>query len=320
MNRFRAQVSSALEAMAIGPSGSAAWCGRRLARTPRGLPAAAARAYLAAVAEQVLYEAFYCPGAPIPWSPDARASEPGRDPAFVDALAAANAGSGCWAGGWRVDGRRGDALVLGRNGLQITAEPSQVRIDGTGAQIRLPKELRFASPGHYIALGDLDLPAASEYPLLRVYFHVVPSEAARLVGLVTSSLNDLGVAFRLKVVDAPEQFGRCDAAVLYVRASDFDALRPVLRGLAARVGMRERTPALTKPIRPGIGLAEDPASGESFGMHRCGLLARGIVEAQVAGATRPGDRLAVVERHFAAHGIDLEAPYLRPASPDAYAL
>ena len=148
------------------------------------------------------------------------------------------------------------------------------------------------------------------------------SGAASLVAAVTSSLNGMGIAFRFKVLDAPEQFSRCDAAVLYVRATDFEALRPVLRDLHTRpsVQLRERTPALTKPLSPGIGLAEQPASGESFGENRCRLLAEGIVEAHALGVRRPGPRLAVVEARFASRGIDVDAPYLERGSVDRYAL
>ena len=318
MNRYRAQVADALAAVTIHPSGSASWHGRRLARAPRGLPAPAARAFVVAALEQVLYESFYCPGAAVPWIE--REQAPRQDVAFVDGLSAANTGRGCWAGGWRIDGRSGDDLLVSRNRLQLLAAPSQVRVEGPAVQIRLPKELPFASPGFYVALGDAGSLAGTADPLLRFYFHVAPAEAPDLMTALTSSLNATGIPFRLKVVDAPERFGRCDAAVLYVRATDFEGLRPVIGGVAAGIRLQEPTPAFTKPLCPGIGLAEQPGSGESFGGHRCNLLAEGIIQGHAAGTRHPDERLAVVERHFAANGIRLDAPYLEAESLDRYAL
>lgn len=322
MNRFRRQVAGALGAAAVHPSGSCSWCGRRLARAPSvTLAAAEADTYLVAVLEQVLYESFYCPGAAIPSPTGEREKAPRQDPEFVAELSAANAGRGRWAGGWQVDGRSGDDLVLRKDGLRVRVPSGQTRIagDGSAAEVRLPKELPFASPGFYMAVGDIDLPPG---PMMRLYFHAVASGAASLVAAVTSTLNDMGIAFRFKVVDAPEQFSRCDAAVLYVRTTDFEGLRPLLSDLQTRRGvqLRARTPAFTKPLSPGIGLAEQPASGESFGEHRCRMLAEGIVEAHALGVTQPGQRLAVVEARFASRGIDLDAPYLERGSVDRYAL
>jgi hypothetical protein len=328
VNPFRAQVSGALEAMTVGPSGAWAWCGRRVARPPvHTLPPDAGRAYRVAALERVLYESFYCPGAPTPL-PVAGRVAPRSDPAFVEQLSAANAGRGCWAKGWRIEARSGEDLLVGKDGLRVLVAPSQVRaavggpLTGGPVQIRLPKELAFASPGYYTALSETDFRVESSHALLRLYFHVVPSAAPNLMAAVTSSLNERGVPFRLKVVDAPERYSRCDAALLYVGATNFEAVRRLLRDLFSRTGVRlqERTPAFTKKLWPGIGLAEQPASGDSFGTDRCRLLAEGIVEAHDRGARRSHERLAVVAAHFASRGVDLEAPYLEPGSDDRYAM
>jgi hypothetical protein len=329
VNRFRAQIAGALDAITVRRSGSWAWYGRRVARPPvRTLAPAARRAYWIAALEHVLYESFYCPGAPKPLVPPELRAPPRSDPAIVERLSAANAGSGTWAEGWRVEARSGEDLVVSKDGLRLLAAPSQARaavggpLTGRPVQIRLPKELPFASPGYYTALGDTDPRAERGHPLLRLYLHVVPSAAPKLMAAVTSSLNELDVPFRFKVLAAPEQRSRCDAAVLYVGATDFEAVRSVLRDVLSRsdVRLRERTPALTKALGPGIGFAEQPASGESFGTDRCRLLAEGAVEAHDRGARRTHERLAVVAAHFAARGVDLEAPYLEPGSHDRYAL
>jgi hypothetical protein len=299
-----------------------------VARPPvRTLSPAAVRSYWVAALERVLYESFYCPGAPTP-PVEGRRVAPRNDPAFIQELSAANTGRGRWDEGWRIEGRWGEDLLIGKDGLRVRAAPSQARLavggppTGGAVQIRLPKELAFASPGYYTALGDTDLRAVGGHAVLRLYFHVVPSAAPNLVAAATSSLNERGIAFRLKVLDDPERFARCDAAVLYIGAPDFETLRPLLCDLSSQRGvrLRKRTPAFTKALRPGIGLAEEPASGESFGTHRCRLLADGVVEAHERGARRSHERLAVVAAHFASRGIDLDAPYLEPGSDNEYAL
>ena len=188
---------------------------------------------------------------------------------------------------------------------------------GAEVSVRFPKELPFASPGFYTALSDLDMSGASGEPMVRLYFHVTPQGAAPLVNVVTSTLNAGGVMFRVKIADSPERYERCDTAVLYARAADFDALRPTLREVRRSIALKPLTPAFTKPLAAGIGLAEHPTTGESFGTDRCRLLAAAIV---AAGRQRRSDRIAAVEAHLAAHGVDLDAPYLVHSPLDRYAL
>jgi len=329
VNPFRAQVAAALEATAIRPSGAWTWLGRRVARAPvNTLGPAVGRAFRVATLERLLYESFYCPGVPTPSPVQERRVAPRSDPPFAEELSTANVGRGCWETGWRIEARRGEDLLVGKDGLRVLVAPSHAKVPvggpltGSPVQIRLPKELPYASPGFYTALGDIDLRVESGRGLLRLYFHVVPSAAPKLMAAVTSALNERGIAFRLKIVDAPERFARCDAAVLYVGVADFEPIRPLIHELSSRsdVRLHERVPAFTKKLRPGIGLAEQPASGESFGTDRCRLLAESIVEAHDLGARRSHERLAVVVAHFGSRGIDLEAPYLEPGSDDRYVM
>ena len=51
---------------------------------------------------------------------------------------------------------------------------------------------------------------------------------------------------------------------------------------------------MTKALAPGLGIAEDPGEGNSFGLHRCGLIAEGLLRAREAGQASPSRRLATV--------------------------
>ena len=136
----------------------------------------------------------------------------------------------------------------------------------------------------------------------------------RCVELVTTRLNAADLPFRLKVVDDPRNFGRCDTAVLTLQRKD----RPValdhvheLRGLLGS-GLKASVPALTLRLAPGLSFAEDPEGMASFGAHRCRLIAAALVEAHEAGLTDPADRMECVRAHMAHASTTPEAPYLGP--------
>ncbi len=64
--------------------------------------------------------------------------------------------------------------------------------------------------------------------------------------------------------------------MLYTLAPQFERLAPIVADAHRRIEpwLRPASPALTKPLAPGLALAEDPGAGtESFGMNRCRLLA-----------------------------------------------
>ena len=264
MSRFHAQLAGALDAVAIHRSGVCSWYGRRLARMPTvALSEAAARAHIVAVLEQVLYGSFYCPGAAVPAPAEPRPPLR-RDPDFVDALSSANAGRGSWESGWRVGGRADHELVVLKDGLRVAANRSETRTPGGEpeiggrVQVRMPKELLYASPGFYTAISDIELAPEAGHTMLRLYFHVTAAGAPGLVAAITSALNGMGVAFRFKIVDAPERFKRCDAAVAIrpsrrLRQAATRAPRPALaaRGRAplAHAGLHENAETRNRPRR-----------------------------------------------------------------------
>jgi hypothetical protein len=148
-----------------------------------------------------------------------------------------------------------------------------------------------------------------------VYWNVDAAAAPELVRLLTGGLNGAGVPFRMKVVDHPLRFDRCDAAVLYVPAPWFAETRGVVAGAAASLGrvLGRSTPAFTLPLVPGVGLAEDAGGSTSFGQRRCALLAEAVVVAHERREVHPEARLAVADERFAAEGVSLDEPYLEPA-------
>lgn len=331
MNAHRAEIRAAASAVRAHTA-SYSWFGQRHRVLPReaakAMGAAAARSFLVNAVQTRLYGDFYRTGGPV------RADEFQRSDgvsaqrrSFLWTLSDANSGKGCTERGWRVVGDDGPHTVVEQAGLRLWLEPGEFSPvsggqpqPGTEVTIRLPKEMRERSPGFYLALGDEALPATDAQPLVRLYFNLVPAAAATAVRALTTALNEARVPFRFKVADSPAGMARCDAAILYVPKSRYAIVAEVLSEAYAGLsdGLMPSIPALTKRLAPGVGLAEDFGDGGSFGMHRCGLLAEGVVAARDNGCRTDDERLTAVVEHLRATGIDPDAPYLHPGSTDDY--
>lgn len=324
---YRQVLEAAFEALRIESPTSFSWFGERVATLPAGavqqLGAEAARAYLRDRLCDHLYGSFYCTGRAVPRAPDPGLAAPPGASAFIDSLSRANHGSGSRAGGWTVvrtdaDGR----LVVRRHELSLWVRPEEVRGAGTGpgteVAIRMPPELLRLSPGFYVALGNEDLSA--EEPIVRHYWHLDSRGGEALVAAGTRLLNAAGLPFRLKVLIDPGLYRRCDAGVLYTPKRLGAEVAGLLSRLQAAVGghLRPGTPALTKPLGEGLGFAEDPPGGDSFGMDRCGLLAEALVRAFECGRESSAERLRMVEAVFGERGVAFERPYLNATSADEY--
>jgi HopA1 effector protein family len=334
MTTFRQQVAEALRAVRVVSPTSFEWFGqpavplRRAVRSALSPPAA--RELLVTRLAGELYEWFFIHGAPMARHADDVPAGHG-DPAFVAALSGANAGTGGWSDGWHVvDNDDGDVVVVQRDGLRLRSTASDLRHPGGGSPApgatvlaRRPKELRGASPGFYVALGDGAHGRDPQAVEVRVYFHLTAAGAVPLIATATRLLNAERLAFSVKVVDHPRRFSRCDAAVLYLEENAFARVRAPLRAIVAACAphLRPATPAFTKRLAPGVGIGEHaPALGASFGTGRCRLLAQGIADAAEARLKLLKDRVDAVARCFARHGLDLDAAHLVSTGRDDYVL
>jgi hypothetical protein len=282
-----------------------------------------ARSYVLFGLRSRLYADFYCQGLPVQTrSEDGPYPVPGEG-RFVQRLSGANQGTGAWQNGWTVKAEHRDHLVVSRGGVDLRAPHSHVRKTGARAAVHLPKELLRLSPGFYMALGDHDLDATGQEQVVRWYWNLRAGGAEPLMRALTRAANAADLPFRLKMLHDPDHYRRCDAGVLYTRRRDQQQVADLVDDAYAAVAehLKPRTPALTKHLRPGLGLAEDPGEDQvSFGTHRCHLLAEGIVRAWEQGQHNPGDRLATVLECLAEAGVDPDRPYLNPGSIDDYVL
>jgi HopA1 effector protein family len=328
VSEHRAAALSALAALQVRSPTSYSWCGttsRPLApEVETAMSPEVAREFLLYQLQQELYNNFYCRGFPVPGEDRPGRLKPLGSPAFVARLVAANRGRGSLQPGWQIRGEDEGRLVVERDGLSLWVPPTQTVAAGKSpgrVSLRLPSELRKASPGFYLALGEISLEEEGGR-LLRMYWHLTSAAAALLLDRLTGSLNRSGIPFQLKVVDDPDRYSRCDAGVLYVSQARYAEVMPTVRATyeLLRGELRATTPALTKQLAPGLGLAEDPGDGQSFGMHRMQLLARAALRAYEQGAERARERTVVLQETFAEAGLDLDRPYLSSRSGDRYEL
>lgn len=326
MTGYREQLQRAVRAVSFRSDALFEWCGAAAPEAPAHLCPADRRTYVVDTLRDWLYAYFYGPGRVVPASQTRAVLVRPGEGGLVRGLAAANAGIGHWQPGWQIVQCDADDVVASRGELRVRAAKGAWRTTapaapGADVALRWPPGSATASVGYYMAHGDVPLLDRDANEMLRLYWHLRPAGAARFVRILTTLLNRSDVPFSLKALADELDYARCDAAVLYLRRADFDALRDELArvhaGLAAF--LIDRVPALTKRIASGIGLAESPPAGESFGRHRCNLIAEALVEAHAASAGSVARRTDVVVGAFAAAGLSADVPYLDRCDHSDYA-
>jgi hypothetical protein len=317
------QIIAAIEPLEIEGASSYRWFGERfeLPEPVRRLaPPEGLRAALTQALQWRLYADFFTAGAPVPARP--RVAPP-PDDGFTRALSAANRGTGANETGWVFQGHDGGRLMVERLGLRLWAEPEEVVVEGGRepvigdlVSVRMSNEAVRLSPGFYLALSDVGLDPPRPRVMDRYYLHVRPAAAVECVKCVTERLNSARLPFRLKLLNDPAAYDRCDTAVLTMqRRQRREALERV-RALAEilRPGLAETVPSMTLPLAPGVAFAEDPGDGVSFGAQRCGLIAAALVEAHELGRESEGGRMDLIRRHMSQVETTPEIPYLGPRS------
>ncbi|MBD2252262.1 T3SS effector HopA1 family protein [Nostoc parmelioides] len=248
----------------------------------------------------------------------------GVDLAFYDRLHENNRGTGYWSYGWQVLREELDGtLAVNRDGLTLHVPPDGLRTQtmGNAAAIQLPKNL--VQNGFYMAVANAG--ATQQYQtLVRVYFNLTPDGAVAVMDALTTHLNAIPIAFTFKALYNPSDYVRHDSAVLYFDKNDYDKVYPVLKTIYAenQTHFQAQVPLFTKPIAPGLAIAEEPnhrfAEQESFGTHRCQIIANGLLEAWQQGNDTPAGRMTAILQHFSSLNIELQRPYLNAYSEDIY--
>jgi HopA1 effector protein family len=247
---------------------------------------------------------------------------------FIGLLCESNAGNGTWSPGWRIlkiekDGQ----LAVEKNGLTIWISPRYfVSIDdmmkvGKKGCIMIAKDYLRLVPGFYVANSNATF--IDEYDddiTVRMYWNIARSHASLLMKYLTAQLNLDEIPFQFKILNNPNHYPRADAAILYIHKQYYSISNIHISKIYSKLKdfLNAPTPLFTKKLAPGLSLAEDPNNNESFGEHRCSILAEALYDISTKNFISIEERIKEIVLYFANRGINLDEPYLNPHSVDDY--
>ena len=328
------RLTQALRSMVIVSPHEFTFRGHRVPVMPQtdvsGRPVSPQHAMLAALQAQLYGAAYNRPF-------DAAAPAPAVPAQFIDInneLSAANPGRERWDHGWQVFQSLPNGMIQahkhGRSQMFLpgqylaagAAAPQAAVAVGAVVSVYLAKEMRNFQDGFYIALGEQVQPYYEQTSLVRLYWNIRPEGAVPIVRELVAAFNRFQVPFRFKCLAYPQLYDRFDAAVLFVGRRRWDITALLVPDIYQRLKnhIRPDVPSFTKRLAPGLALAEDPGSSDSFGTSRCRLLAEGVVAAYQRGLQTEGARLDEIAAAFARAGVSAAEPWLNPGSVDTYDL
>ena len=247
----------------------------------------------------------------------------GIDINFYPRLQQSNTGSGYLDPDWQIVATTDrNELIVVKAGLHLHIDPRQ----------HLPPAFQLATPGMivpiylphnlvgqdtYIAIGNAGIPNSTK--LIQIYFNFTPDAAIDINHKLTSVLNSQNIPFQFAILHNPDLFYRYDAGTLELNQPDYQSVQPILAEIyqTHQATFSPDVPLFSKQLAPGLGLVEIPAS-DTFGQHRCQILATGLVMAIDRGHNSTTEKLTTIDQILANTGIDLAQPYLNPGAIDHY--
>jgi hypothetical protein len=270
-----------------------------------------------------LYADHYCL---LPGNADPAAAVDGA--AFLAALRAANPVAARYQDGWTV--MRADA-----NGVWIADAAQQPRFAALneivplanaiapGLPVRLVPQRDFVTgpAGHLVIVGRPGFDPQTGRQV-RFYWNLAPDGAALFLREIGTRLERRRIPFQAKVPVDPARYARTDCGVLYLNDEEVEAARDAIAATyqLLRDRLRPAVPLFTRELAAGLAFAESPPTRESFGMHRCGLIAEGLLAAEARGVREGEARLAILCEHLTAYGLDLDRLERNPTSRYPYSL
>ena len=144
--------------------------------------------------------------------------------------------------------------------------------------------------------------------LVRVYLACAPHTSLHAVAAVAAQAESWEHPWLLSSRALGQAVPSPDATVLYLPADALDDLHDPLERLVHEIRpfLAASLPLLTLRIARGVALAQNPHDGTSFGEHRCGILARSVLD------NLHVHHREVVDRTYSAfvdHRVDPRRPY-----------
>ena len=249
---------------------------------------------------------------------DTMGSPLGRN--FCEMLRAAHQGSYRWEAGWqavkvssagRVVARRGkEERILTTTDYISLKRPGLPPPPGSSIEVVARRDSQSVAPGFWVTQTAIWEDVDDQ--IVRLYWNILPEGAPLLVRELTGQLDD-DLPYCLKLPSRSSDYDRVDTAVLYFPASGFNALIHRLKHIYGAVDqhLHPEVPKLTLKLADGLGIAEDPPDeDQSFGLHRCRLVAQGIADAFGANTREPDEVLGAIQRRFLVAGIPPQRPHM----------
>jgi hypothetical protein len=185
----------------------------------------------------------------------------------------------------------------------------------------IQREMVTSPTGHYVLLGR-PVHDALTGRQVRFYWNFAAAGGPVFVRELSTRFERGHIPFQAKLPVLPRAFARVDTGVLYLSDDDVEVALDAIAATYAALGdaMRPDVPLFTHEVAPGLGFAESPPTGDSFGMHRCDLIAEGLARAHAVGAADPAARLVVVKERLARYGLDVARMAFNPHSRYPYRL
>lgn len=208
---------------------------------------------------------------------------------FILQLSQANTGNGTWEKGWMLMGEEQGTgkMIVQKNNVRFFVEKEKVRREdesnyNTPCMVRTEKEILDENSGFYYAFGDTDKTQVAGYAdqTTRFYWNLTPQGAIRFLHLLTTQLNERKIAFRAKVISDPLKYVRTYSGILYMDSSQLEKALTTIEYVYQNTKsfMNPEVPLFVKQIYPGLGFAEDPVNGLSFGISRSKLIAETLYD------------------------------------------
>jgi hypothetical protein len=258
----------------------------------------------------------------------------GVDEDFYEQLHHSNYGTGHYEPNWQILRIEPDgSMAVTKDGLTLYIEPEchlqpRKKSPKAGELIAIWMPKNRLENGCYVAVSNIAIEKQdsenTDLGIGRIYFNFTSAGAIALMESLTQALNNAAIAFSFQVFYNPAAYGRYDAGVLHFERQNYPTIRTILQDIYQEHQgyFQPEIPLFTKFLAPGLGLAEEPnqkfAPQESFGMNRCQIVANALLESWEKGKNALEERIEIINQHFAQHLIDMQHPYLNPASKDIY--
>lgn len=252
---------------------------------------------------------------------------------FYEQLHESNWGKGYFDSGWSILQQKDDnILTVYKNDLTLHIErkyhlPLAQKNAQVGDSVAILMPHNLLENRSYIAISNQGLVDYC-HQIVNFYFHIKSVGAALLMSSLTQQLNPLEIPFTFKILYDPKDYGVYDAGVLQIEKINYPLVKSILREIYDQecCYFGAEIPLFTKFIAPGLALAEQPKYStqpltlyqESFGMHRCKVIADGLLAAWEQGNELPQQRMKAILEQFSCQDIKLDCPYLEANSQDIY--